>query len=210
MVETKTNEATRNLVKSVQETTRAIVDTSVTTQEHNLAFARHILESSIEVLKSHAESNRALMQDLAERARKQPMGAEEFQALVDSIVAAQGRNTRFAVSIFENGVEALKSQASIAQSLLQDLSKQFQKQQEVYQALTQQSIDMYMDYVFAPFTFWQRAFSVAETAATEGMKRFQKATEEGLEAFQKASEELAPASEKSARQPQTTARKSAN
>ena len=70
MPDSKANEAARNLIKSVQETNKAIADTTITTQERNLAFAQSVLENGIEVLKSHAESTRTLMQELVEQARK--------------------------------------------------------------------------------------------------------------------------------------------
>src|SRR5947209_1459678 len=121
MSDTKANEAARNLIKSVQETNKAIADTTITTQERNLAFAQNVLENGIEVLKSHAESTRTLMQELVEQARKQRLGPEGLQALVDSAIAAQERNTRLAQSILENGIEVLKSQVSVTHSLMQEL-----------------------------------------------------------------------------------------
>src|SRR6266567_273851 len=118
MTDTKVNNAARNLIKSVQETNKAIADTTITTQERNLAFAQSVLENGIEVLKSHAESTRTLMQELVEQARKQRVGPESFQVLMDNAVAAQERNTKFAQSVFDNGIELLKSQIDVTHSLL--------------------------------------------------------------------------------------------
>src|SRR5207248_2024346 len=137
MTDTKANETTRDLIKSVQETNKAIADTAVATQERNLAFAQSVLENGIEVLKSHAESTRTLMQELVEQARKQQVGPETLQALMDSAIAAQERNTRLAQSILENGIEVLKSQVNVTHSLIQELGQQFQKQQDAFQALAQ-------------------------------------------------------------------------
>src|ERR1700674_3985311 len=110
MTDTITSAATTNLIKSVQETNKAIADTAVTTQERNLAFAQSILENSIEVLKSHAESTRTVMQELVEQARKPQIGGEALKPLVESTIAAQERNTKLAQSILEDGIEVLKSQ----------------------------------------------------------------------------------------------------
>ena len=74
MTDTKTNAVAKNLIKSVQETNKAIADTAVTTQERNLAFAQSVLENGIEVLRSHAESARTLMQELVEQARERSNG----------------------------------------------------------------------------------------------------------------------------------------
>lgn len=199
MTDAKANEAARNLIKSVQETNKAIADTTITSQERNLAFAQSVLEDGIEVLKSHAESTRALMQDLVERARKQQVGPEDLQALVESAIAAQERNTRLAQSIFENGIEVLKSQVSVTNSLMQELGQQFQKQQDAFQSLAQGSMDAYRDFIFAPLIFWQKALGAAESATLEGLKNFQKVTEQGLETIQKTTRQASSMTEKAAR-----------
>ncbi len=203
MTDTKANDATRNLIKSVQETNKTIADTAITTQEHNLAFAQSVLENGIEVLKGHAESTRTLMQELVEQARKQKIGPESFQAVVESTIAAQERNTRLAQSILEDGIEVLKSQVSLTQSLMQDLGQQFEKQQDAFQALAQESVDAYRDFLFAPLTFWQKALGTAEAATLEGLKNFQKVTEQGLETIQKTTRQAVSAAEKGARHNQS-------
>jgi predicted nucleic acid-binding protein len=209
MTDTKANDVARNLIKSVQETNKAIADTVVTTQERTLALAQGVLENSIEVLRSHAESSRSLIQELVEEARKQPVGPEGLQAVVDSSIAAQERNTRLAQNILESGIEVLKSQVGVTQSLMQELAQQYQKQQDAFQALAQESMDAYRDFIFAPLTFWQKALGAAEAATLEGLKNFQKAAEQGLENFQKTTRQAASATERAARHTHSTAQKSA-
>src|SRR6266567_3235373 len=171
MTNTKANDATRNLIKSVQDTNEAIADTTVTSQERNLAFAQSVLENSIEVLKSHAESTRTLMQELVEQTRKQQVG-----------------------------------QVSLTQSLMQELGQQFQKQQDAFQALAQESMDAYRDFIFAPLTFWQKALGTSEAATLEGLKNFQKVTEQGLETIQKTTRQAASMTEKATRNAQSAAK----
>jgi hypothetical protein len=207
MADTKANDAARNLVKSIQDTNKAITDTAISTQERTLAYAQSVLENSIEVLRSHAESTRTLIHELVEEARKQPAGPESFQSLVDSAIAAQERNTRLAQSILENGIETLKSQVGVTQSLMQELGQQFQKQQDAFQSLVQESMDAYRDFVFAPLTFWQKALGVAEAATVESLKNFQKAAEQGLETFQKTTRQATSAAEKAVRSSQPASRK---
>ena len=206
MTDTKSNDVARNLIKSVQETNKAIADTAVSTQERNLAFAQSVLENGIEVLKGHAESTRTLMQELVEQARKQQVGPESLQPLVDSAIAAQERNTRLAQSILENGIEVLKSQISLTQSLMQELGQQFQKQQDAFQTLAQESMDAYRDFIFAPLTFWQKALGTAEAATLEELKNFQKVTEQGLETIQKTTRQAASTAEKATRHAQSAAK----
>jgi len=210
MTDTKASEATKKLIGSVQETSKAIADTVVASQERNLAFAQSVLENSIEVLRSHAESSRTLIQELVEQAKKQQVGPEGLQAVVDSAIAAQERNAKLAQGILENGIEVLKSQVGVTQTLIQELGQQYQKQQEAFQALSQQSMEAYRDFLFAPLTFFQKAVDAAEVATREGMKNFQQMSQQGMEQFQKATRQAASATEKAARSPHNTTSKTAN
>ncbi len=63
---------------------------------------------------------------------------EANQAVVESVVAAQERNVKFAQGLFTSGVEVLKSHAEGTQTLLQELEQQAQKQQKVFQQLAQE------------------------------------------------------------------------
>jgi len=207
MTDTKANEATKKLMSSVQETSKAITDTVVAAQERNLAFAQSVLENSIEVLRSHAESTRTLMQELVEQAKKQPVGPDGLQAVVDSALAAQERNTKLAQGIFENGIEVLKSQVGVTHSLMQELGQQYQKQQDAFQALAQESMEAYRDFLFSPLTFYQKAMDAAEAATREGIKNFQQMSQQGLEQIQKTTRQAASTTEKTARSPHNTTSK---
>src|SRR6266700_2801618 len=143
MTDTKASEATKKLIGSVQETSKAIADTVVASQERNLAFAQSVLENSIEVLRSHAESSRTLIQELVEQAKKQQVTPEGLQAVVDSAIAAQERNAKLAQGILENGIEVLKSQVGVTHSLMQELGQQYQKQQEAFQEMSQQGMEQF-------------------------------------------------------------------
>lgn len=199
MADNKVNEATLNLIKSLRETNKAIADSAVAAQERNVAFAQSILENGIEVLKSHAESTRALMQELTAQAQKQPGqpgGPEGFQAVVESTIAAQERNTKFAQSILENGIEVLKNQVGVTRTLMHELEQQARKQQDTFQALAQESLDAYIGFLRAPFSYYQQALDAAETATRAGLENFQKATQQGLENIQKATQQAREAAEK--------------
>ncbi|TMF42541.1 MAG: hypothetical protein E6I32_17840 [Chloroflexi bacterium] len=199
MTDSKMNETTRELIDSLRETSKTIADSAIAAQEHNVAFAQNILENGVEVLKSHAESTRSLMQELSEQARKQPNWQEGFQAVVDSTVAAQERNTRFAQSVFENGIEVLKSQVGLTRGLMQELEQQAHKQQDAFQALARESWDTYLGFMRAPFSYYQRAFDTAQTTMREGVEDFKKAADQGVENLQKETRSTEKATQKASR-----------
>jgi hypothetical protein len=199
MTDSKMNETTRELIDSLRETSKTIADSAIAAQEHNVAFAQNVLENGVEVLKSHAESTRSLMQELSEQARKQPNWQEGFQTVLDSTVAAQERNTRFAQSVFENGIEVLKSQVGLTRGLMQELEQQSHKQQDAFQALARESWDAYLGFMRAPFSYYQRAFDTAQTSMREGVEDFKKAADQGVENLQKETRSTEKAAQKASR-----------
>ncbi len=71
MAKNKVNEATWNLTTSLRETNEAIADSAVAAQERNVRFAQSTFENGIELLKSHAEGTRNLVQTVVEQSEQQ-------------------------------------------------------------------------------------------------------------------------------------------
>jgi hypothetical protein len=179
----KVNEAAWTLSQSVREANQAIADSAVAALETNMKFAQGIFENGIELLKSHAESTRTLMEEFVGEPEKDQA---IFRTVADSAVAAQERNVKFAQSVLENGTEVLKSHTGSTRTLLQTLAEQTQKQQEAFQALAREAWDTYMGYFSAPFSYYEQALETAESIAWQGVETAQKITRQGIEAAQKA------------------------
>ncbi len=200
MTDTQANQATQELIASLRQTTKAIADSAVDVQQRNVAFAQRILENGGEVLRSHAESTSTLLQELMAQAKSgQPGWQEGFQAAVESAVAAQERNTKFAQSVFENGIEVLQSQVGVTRALMQELEQQAQKRQDAFQSLAHESLDAYLGFLRDPFSYYRQAFAAAEAATREGLENFQQATRQGLEQMQKTTRQAQSAAHKSSK-----------
>jgi hypothetical protein len=180
MAETNVNEAVWNLSKTVQETGQAIVNSAVATQERNLRYVQNVLTNGTEVLKSHVESVRTLLQTVTEQAQRPQ---EVFQSVANSTVAAQERNIQFAQSVLENGIQVLQSHAEANRVLTQELISQSRKQQEILQTLASTSVEAYVNYLYTPLTYYKQVLDLAETATHQGLENFQRATREGLDAY---------------------------
>src|SRR6516165_540064 len=82
----KVNDAAWNLSKSVRESNQTIADNVVAAQERNMKFAQSIFENEVELLKSHAEHTRSIMEEfIGEPEKNQAI----FQSAANSAVAAQ-------------------------------------------------------------------------------------------------------------------------
>lgn len=177
------NEAAWNLSNAAREANQAIANSAVAAQDRNMKFAQSTFENGVEVLKSHAESTRALMDELVQEPSKD---RAIFQSVADNAVAAQERNVRFAQSLVQNGTEVLKSHAEDTRALMQTLGEQTQKQQEAFQVLVRESMDAYLDYFYAPFSYYEQTLETAGSIARQGVETVQKIARQGMEAVQKA------------------------
>jgi len=122
------------------------------------------------------EATRSLIQSLR----------ESNQAIVDSAVAAQERNAKFAQSVLENGIEVLKSHAESTRSLTHTLLEQSQNQREAFRTLAQESIEAYGKFFTSPTTYLERALEMSETITRQGVEGYQKVAHQAKEKSQKA------------------------
>ncbi len=90
---------------------------------------------------------------------------ESSQALVDSIVTLQEDGTiQVSQSLFLIWRELLTQQAESMHRSQQQWRQHTQKQQEAFQNLMVTSMQMYLDFLLAPFSFSQQMVKTAETA----------------------------------------------
>jgi hypothetical protein len=76
----KANRAAKQLARTNGDSYKAVVDHVVALQERNVRFAQGLVDDSIKELRSQVESNRAITQELVDRAERQ-RGA--FRTLVE-------------------------------------------------------------------------------------------------------------------------------
>ena len=98
------------LTQKQQEAWQAIAGSVNAAQERNAKFAQSIFENSIEVLKSHAESTRSLMQTLIEQSHRQQ---EAYQALTQASVEAYSNFLYTPLPFVQQAVEAAGSAARL-------------------------------------------------------------------------------------------------
>jgi len=67
MAEKKPEETTTEAVEAVRETVQAITKSVMAAQDRNVKFVQNTFTNSMELVKSHVEATRALMQELEEQ-----------------------------------------------------------------------------------------------------------------------------------------------
>jgi hypothetical protein len=101
----KANRAAEQLAKTTGDSYKTVIDHVVTLQERNVRFAQNLVDSSIKELRYQAESNRALTQELVERAERQ---RDAFQTLFEESVDAYMDLAYVPFSYYKEGLEAAK------------------------------------------------------------------------------------------------------
>jgi hypothetical protein len=93
---------------------------------------------------------------------------ESYQAIAKRSVSAQELNAQLTQEFFNGVINNLRGQAESNRALAEDLVEQQQKQQEASQALTQESLNAYTDFLNSMFSFAQGSRQEAGDPREEG------------------------------------------
>lgn len=87
-----------------------------------------------------------------------------YMTVIDHSVALQERNVRFAQSVVDNSIKEMRQQAESNRALTQELVERAEKQRGAFQNLAKEGVDAYMDFVYAPFSYYKEGLEVAKKA----------------------------------------------
>jgi polyhydroxyalkanoate synthesis regulator phasin len=80
---------------------------------------------------------------------------ESYQTVADRAVSAQELNAELTQNFFNNVINNLRSQADQNREMTQQLADQQERQREATQALAQESVGAYMDFINSMFSYYQ-------------------------------------------------------
>ncbi len=89
---------------------------------------------------------------------------EASQTIANSLVTMQERNLKFAQHIFLSWTELLTQQTKSIQEVQQQWGQQTRMQRDAFQRLAPTSMQIYLDFFLAPFSFSRRLVDATETA----------------------------------------------
>ncbi|MGB3633313.1 MAG: hypothetical protein WA982_04685 [Rubrobacteraceae bacterium] len=93
---------------------------------------------------------------------------DSYKTVVDHTVALQQRNVKFWQDMFETGTRELRQQAESNRAMTQELVERAEKQRGALQNLVGESVDAYMDLVYAPLSYYKQGLKLVESEITEG------------------------------------------
>jgi hypothetical protein len=92
---------------------------------------------------------------------------ESYQALADRTVSAQELNAQLTQEFFNGVINNLRTQAESNRALAEDLIEQQRKQQEASQALTQESVSAYTDFLNSMFSYYRGSLDDAQRSTRQ-------------------------------------------
>jgi hypothetical protein len=87
---------------------------------------------------------------------------ESYQALADRSVSAQELNAQLTQEFFNGVINNLRTQAESNRALAENLIEQQSKQQEASQALAQESVNAYTDFLNSMFSYYRGSLDEAQ------------------------------------------------
>ena len=92
---------------------------------------------------------------------------DTYKVVVDHFAAQQERSVRFAhvrfaQEVLDGAVREVRHQAESNRSLTQELVERAEQQRGAYQTLVGQSVDAYMDLLYAPLSYYKQGLRVVE------------------------------------------------
>jgi hypothetical protein len=105
----KANKAAEQLAKTTSDSYKTIIDHSVAIGERNVRFVQNTIDGSIRELRYQAESNRAMTQELIERAENQ---RDAFQTLFEESVDAYMDLFYAPFSYYRQGLRLVESEVT--------------------------------------------------------------------------------------------------
>jgi CRISPR/Cas system-associated exonuclease Cas4 (RecB family) len=89
---------------------------------------------------------------------------DSYTTVIDHTIGFQERNVRFAQGVVENSIKELRQQAESNRAMTQELVERAEEQRGAFQSLIEESVDSYMNFVYAPFSYYKEGLEVAKKA----------------------------------------------
>jgi hypothetical protein len=93
---------------------------------------------------------------------------DSHKTVVDHTVALQERNLKFWQEAFGGAVSEIRGQAESNRALTQELVDRAERQRGAFRTLFGESVDAYMDLVYAPFAYFRQGLRLVETGVNGG------------------------------------------
>jgi len=142
--------------------------------EHHLDISEYMCKLHIEVEnKSGGKKKEAVEVITLEKTNRAAERLAEttrdsYLTVIDHAVGMQERNVRFFQDIAEGSARELRYQAESNRAVIQELVERAEKQRDALRALVEESVDTYVDALYAPLSYYKEGLRLIETEVAGG------------------------------------------
>ena len=130
MTDKKGKEVNETPIETFSETSQALAESLSTTQERNLKYAQSVFESTMALLRDHAESARSMLKQWEQQAQKQhvdPKVAESYMSLFRAPLTAYQQTLEVVETASHESIESFKKAAESFEKALQQGREQWEE-----------------------------------------------------------------------------------
>jgi hypothetical protein len=138
----ESKETTTSQIETLNKVNQALAESLSTAQERNLKYAQGVFESTIGLLKNHAESARSVLEQWEQQAQKQlgdPKAAETYMSFFRAPLSAYQQTLEMVETASKQSLESFQKAAESLQHAMQQGQKQWQEAARQAQHLTEKS-----------------------------------------------------------------------
>jgi len=92
--------------------------------------------------------------------------AEAYKMVFEHTVATGERNVRFAQSVTDSYIKELRHQAEANRTLTYELVERAEGQRNAFQAVANEALDAWMDFLHAPLSYYKEGLRLVEKEVT--------------------------------------------
>jgi hypothetical protein len=93
---------------------------------------------------------------------------DSYKTVIDHTVELQERNAKFWQGMFDGAVREVRGQAESNRALTQELVGRAEGQREAFQTFLEESVEAYVDLVYAPFAYFRQGLRLVESGVNGG------------------------------------------
>lgn len=90
---------------------------------------------------------------------------DSYRSAVDHGFGLQERNVRFMQEVVDGGIRELRQQSESNRMVAQQFVERAEKQREAVQTFFEESLDAYMDLLYAPLAYYKQGLEAAKRAS---------------------------------------------
>jgi hypothetical protein len=119
VTDNKSKEVTASPIEAFSETNQALAENLSAAQERNLKYAQSVFESTIALLKDHAESARSMLEQWEQQAQKQHVDSKVTESYVSLF--------RAPLTAYKQTLEVVETASSVCLESFQKAAESFEK-----------------------------------------------------------------------------------